>query len=202
MIAYHEHSAPDPMSGAAGMLRQEWRIQPVQDFDSAELRDAFGNLVWATCNPPTHVLMHRYVRRGVEEPWTLYEHGTSHDMLLGYVPDNAIATLPALRELQKCRAQTRETKRLDDELRAQLRAEKETRLRKRDRSQAAFLRLRNSKDGEWAKQWNLYCSSADVDEQKRVAGSLDLMRLYHAAMDAETVPTKRSAIKRFLAAVG
>jgi hypothetical protein len=70
------------------------------------------------------------------------------------------------------------------------------------RSHDAFEKLLASpKDKIWAERWNAFIIRARDDERIRARIARD-PALYNEAMYAETVPTKRKAIKAFLESFG
>ena len=183
IAAYRERSAPNPETGEPGILRDEWRVREVSDF-----------------MPASHVLEHRYVRRGVEEPWRLFDAANDHQMALEYVDGSAVALDPELIEIQTKRAAAAEAARHKADVERTVTVEREAHARREARSAAAFRRLAtSSRDQVWADRWNAFVVQYHDNEAMK-AQVLNNIRLYDAVLAAETVPAKRKAIKAFLVA--
>jgi len=199
IVAYKERESFDPQTGEPGILRTEWRVRTVATFRPEELAAAFGP-DWQRYKPfASHVLEHRYIRRGKEEPWTPFNAANSFDQALAEVDSGAVAVHPTLKKLQREREEYAEEQRRKKETESRLAAEREEREYHAGRSDEAFRKLAASKDGVWAERWNAFVSShSDAASRDRVRNDAEFMQLYKAVMAAETVPAKRVAIRKFL----
>ena len=200
IAAYRERSAPNPETGEPGILRDEWRVRGISDFMPEALTAAWGS-DWRCSRPcASHVLEHRYVRRGVEEPWRLFDAANDHQMALEYVDGSAVALDPELIEIQTKRAAAAEAARHKADVERTVTVEREAHARREARSAAAFRRLAtSSRDQVWADRWNAFVVQYHDNEAMK-AQVLNNIRLYDAVLAAETVPAKRKAIKAFLVA--
>ena len=196
LVAYYERVTP-----AGTNLRDEWRVREVREFDMADLYAAWGP-DWLSYRPgASHVLEHRYIRDGAEEPWTPFQAANSEEQALQAVPDNAVALDSYLIELQALRKQAAEKRRKDEEEKSNRAHEATERAVQRKRSEEAFVKLQKSpRDGVWAEKWNAY-AAAHQDDAFRARAQADpaYMEHYRAVIGAEAVPAKRKAIKEFLA---
>ena len=202
IAAYMERESFDPETGDPGILRDEWRVRDVADFAPGALVAAWGP-DWRRYKPfASHVLEHRYVRRGVEEPWKPAQSANSEEQALQHIDDKAVALDPYLKELQQLRMLTQEKERKVEEEKRRREIEAYERRYHRGRSAEAFKKLLASKDAAWAERWNVWIAAHQSDAARAAAErDPEFMRLHHAAFDAETVPAKRKAIKEFLAYV-
>ena len=201
IAAYRER----PSVVAEGVLRDEWRVVPFRENDpeqDARLAEAFGP-DWRRYRPfPKAVLEHRYIRRGVEEPWLPVALGNSPEGALGEVDPGAVAVDPRLAAIQQKRADyAAERDRKASEEREREAAARERRRRSAD-SQAAFRRLAASGDAEWAERWNAAVSSRSTEQRDQLRKDPEFVRLHEAVMAAVTVPSKRKAIRAALAYLG
>ena len=206
VVAFAERVSADPETGEEGVLRDEWRVRTVGKVGEAALVAQFGE-DWRSIRPfASHVLEHRYIRRGVEEPWSPADLGNDRRAALEYIDDKATPIDPVLLDIQEGRAKYRQGSRAVF-AEALARETDERRLEtegKREASRAAFERLRAGKDAVWADRWNQFAASHQGDKAyvKNAAEDPELMRLYDEAMLATTVPKKKAAIRRFLEYVG
>lgn len=205
IVAYHERASMDPKTGADGVLRDEWRLVPFREGDAeqdARLVEAFGP-DWRRYRPfPKTILEHRYVRRGVEEPWLSVATANRVEEALGEIDPYATAVDQRLAAIQKGRADyaaeqaqaAREQREKDDAAM--------DRRRQRVASQDAFDRLLRSKDAEWAHAWNNTVRATATEDRRRLKEDAAFVRLHDAVIDAVTVPAKRKAIRAALAYLG
>lgn len=198
LVAYKERIAPDPMSGAQGMLRDEWRVRLVTDFDPADLTDAWG-LDWRRYSPfAGFVLEHRYIRRGVEEPWTPFQSTNEYAQAFGYIPDKAVFLCPVFQELERGRLAELAQAREEAEEKARKDEEAQQARKDREASKAAFERMWDSpKFTQWAHAWNAFIQRHATDAE-RISANAEVMSAYQAVIAAKTVPTKARAVKEFL----
>lgn len=198
LVAYKERIAPDPMSGANGTLRDEWRVRLVADFDPADLTDAWG-LNWRRYSPfAGFVLEHRYIRRGVAEAWVPFQSINEYAQAFGYIPDRAIFLCPVFQKLERGRLIAIAEAKEEAEEKARRDAEAQQARKDRVASQVAFKRMWNSqKYTKWASAWNDF-NQRHVSEAERISENAEAMRAYQAVIDAKTVPTKVRAVKEFL----
>jgi len=199
LVAYKERVSCDPISGAQGILRDEWRVRLVADFDPADLTDAWG-FDWRRYSPfAGFVLEHRYIRRGVEEPWTPFQSTNEYAQAFGHIPDKAVFLCPVFQELERSRLAA--LAKASEEAEEKVRKEVELRHAREDRaaSQAAFKRMWNSpKYAKWARAWNDF-NQRHASDATRISENVEAMSAYQAVIAAKIVPTKAKAIKQFLA---
>lgn len=202
IAAYHERASMDPMTGADGILRDEWRVVSYREGDPVQaerLAEAFGT-DWQRYRPfPKAVLEHRYIRRGAEDPWLPVALGNTVGDALGEVDPGAVAVDPRLAAIQQKRADyAAERDRKAQEEREREAAVGERRRRSAD-SKAAFRRLAASGDAEWAERWNAAVGSTSTEQRDQLRRDPEFVRLHEAVMAAVTVPSKRKAIREALA---
>lgn len=195
LVAYRERASTDPHSGEQGILRHEWSVWLVKDFNPDTLSAAWGP-DWR--RSATHVLVHRYIRRGVEEPWTPFQSANDFSHALEYVDDDAVAVHPELKKLQAKRLAYRQ----EQEAKKRQEIERRQAAEQKGRSEAAFMKMA-AKDPGLAGQWNAFMAEHNSPaEQHAFLDDPEFMRLYKDVFDAETIPTKKRSIKAFLAYVG
>jgi len=200
IVAYMERDSVDPMTCEKGKLRDEWRIRMISDFSRIELEDAFGR-DWRRYSPGAQcILEHRYIRRGVIEPWKPFQSANSFNQALSYIDDKAISMCATLTTMQQDRKAYREAQEIKHEQELE---EKRIAEEKKDRclqSEAAFRRMASSKKfGHYAKQWNEFAQK-NVDNTKlkiAIKETNYLLEAYNAVIDATTIPVKAMAIKKF-----
>lgn len=130
IVAYLERESCHPDTGAHGILRDEWRLIPYNSTNPihvqcANQRNRAGRFT------PTTILEHRYIRRGVIEPWQVFDGYESDDAALADITPKANSLDPRLTWIQHDRirlAKEREAAKLE-EYRAQQQREEESRLR-------------------------------------------------------------------------
>lgn len=199
IVAYRERDSTDPMTGEEGILRDEWRVRGVSEFKDRVLAEAWGTK-WRRWHPfASHVLEHRYIRRGLEEPWTPFEPANSFEQALACIGE-ATPCCEALRALQELRKEEEDKRLAEAERIRKLALEEEDRAYHKRRAQAAFERLSESRDAIWAERWHAFIARHAGDEEFKAKAERDpkFMALYQAAMEAETVPSKRKAIRLLL----
>lgn len=202
LAAYSERYSMDPITGVDGVLRKEWKVDKIEPSDrpmSDALAYAFG-ADWRRYAPEAEfVLMVRYIKRGVEEAWTMFQAANTVIQCLGYIDDNVIPVCEELLQLQLRRVAYAKGLKSLEALEQRERDLREESKRHKKASEAAFLRLRDGKWGELAVSWNntmqlLLCiKGARVSE--RLANCSQFRTLHEAVMDAETVGAKRKAIR-------
>ena len=200
IVAYRERPSDDPETGEPGVLRDEWRVREVGYFQPEELIAAFGD-DWRRARPfASHVLEHRYIRRGAEEPWTPFDAASSFQEAIEDIDTHAAALHPALKKLQQGRQEYAEQQRHKEEEKREKEAAAEERAFHSRRSKDAFVRLLGTRDRVLGEQWNAFNvkHGADQEYKDRMSKDPAFMAAYTAVLDAETVPAKRKAIKKFL----
>ena len=201
LVAYHDRE-----TASGTRLRDEWRVREVRDFAPEALVAAWGS-DWHSYRPgASHVLEHRYIRDGVEEPWTPHQAANSEEQALQEVPDRVgdVALDPYLIELRELRKQAAAGHKRQVDLKKEQELEASERRSQRKRSEDAFERMRTSRTGkgaEWATKWNVFVQAHrdDAEYRDRAAKDAGYMERYRAVFDAESVPSKQKAIREFLA---
>jgi len=205
LAACLERESCDPITGELGILRKEFRVDLISDWGYEALQNAWGS-TWQRHSPfATHLLATRYIRRGVEEPWTPFNSANSFEHALEYIDDKATPLCSELYNLQKLRAEAAaEAARLKVEQReAEYAREEQDRLRAA--SEAAWVRLRDGSPvgSELCSRWNTavrVCLDRAGHDSEFKARVTELFRSLHdAVIFATKVPAKRKAIKAALA---
>ena len=196
IVAYKERMSMDSITCEEGILRKEWRIVPIQDH-ADRLEELLGPRSAWSKPYATVVLEMRYVRRGAEEPWQFFQTANTEEHALEYVEGDATPVDDRLVDLQKRRIEYDEKMRRESEEEKMREREYQETRRVALASEAAFVRLLNSKWRDVALRWN--------DFVKKHKGSIDMescddkfMALYAAVVSSETVPSKRKSIREFL----
>ena len=197
IVAYAEKESWDPQTGEQGVLRDEWRIRSVTDFTREELEAAWGP-DWRIYKPyASHVLEHRYIRRGVEEPWEPRDSANSFQQALEGVDNRATPVAKGLVNIQEKRNTYRDQTNAKEKADAEKQAAASERAHHKRRSQAAFEKLLAGKAAVWARSWNEWMKSHQ-DRRDEFKDDPEFMRLYTEANDSESSVSKRVAIKAFL----
>lgn len=205
IVAYKERESADPETGEPGILRKEWRVRKVKDFAPEELDAAFGP-DWRRYRPfAEYVLEMRYIRRGVEEPWTPHSAANTFEQALESVDSGAIPVHPKAKKLEEEREEYRREEAAKAEEKRLAEIEAEERRRKKERSEATFRKMSESpKFAPWATRWNDFIAKhrGDKDYLESAQANEGFMRAYNAVVEAQTVPAKAKAIRVFLEAFG
>lgn len=203
LVAYRERSSCDPITGEDGILRDEWEVRLVRDCQPEELEQAWGP-GWRRNRPfALHALYHRYIRRGVQEPWLPFQASNSFEQALEYLPNEAAACCPELVELQERQKAAAEAAEQEIEAERKGRAALAAREDQAKASQLAWRRLLEGKSAAGARlavDWNAAIMKLlAADELKhRFANDAEFVRLHEAVIAAVTVPDKRKAIREAL----
>lgn len=189
--------SPEPQR----ILRSEWRVLQIGEPSATweDLCQAFGP-DWSRYRPnATHVLVHRYIRRGTEEPWVLFNIANAYEDALGCIDNAAVPMCDELRELQfKRRAYLERQALAKAEAEAAKRKELERR-ELRQKSEATFRRLRDGKQKDGlilTKQWAQQIIRMH-DKRIELEADAEFRSYYDAVLAAVTVPTKRKALIAF-----
>lgn len=194
-IAFTERESHDPITGAPGILRREWRIIPVNYSNPAHIGIARDR-------NPTLILEQRYIRRGTIEPWEIFDAYDSETEALSHIDPKAIAIdCPALVWVQHDRkriAREREEERRTEQ---QKKAEREETLRLRGLAIDAWWKLYNNpKYRPLCDEWNEFSSRPSAQALgSRLSLDTEFMRLYNLAhRGAITATSKRKAMRACL----
>jgi len=201
IVAYKERDAPDPETGLPGTLRDEWRVLRVEDYPPGDLTRYFGQDWRNYRRYPTHVLEHRYVRRGVIEPWRPFDTAESFEKSLEYIDDHALPVHPKMIELVAARRAAADRAVVEREEKRRREAEQEERDYHKRRADRAFTSLTSgSAQGQaLVERWDSFISDHNTESFRvRVQNDPRWMDLYRQATTAETVPGRRKAIREFL----
>ena len=195
IAAYHERESMDPMTGAEGILRDEWRVREIGLEESNAVRDWSGGICW-----DGWMLEHRYIRRGTVEPWEYFDVSNCREYALADIDPKAIAIDPDLLKIQQTRQMEAEQAEIARQAKEQAERERMEAKALEVASNAAFVRLRASKHGHLADAYNAFVASKQGDQAyfDKVQADQQFMTLYKAVFNAVTVPTKRKAIRLFL----
>jgi hypothetical protein len=201
LLGYAERESHDPITGEVGVLRKEWRVRELSAFSEQELADAWGP-DWRRYKPTAQVVLEmRYIRRGVEEPWRLFE--SAYDVADAVTcTDSGIvaccAELASLLEKRRVYATEQEAlKRAESERLRQERTQEDL-LR---RSRACWERMLEQADNrQWAIAWN---EAIERCREQRVMTALkqrpEFIALHAAVVESTAAPKKRVAIRKALA---
>ena len=204
IVAYSERESCDPITGEVGILRKEWRLESVKNWDENILYAAFG-AHWRMFRPGAEwLLLHRYIRRGKPEPWTPVEVGNTRGDVL-----HAIDGSPNVRATSTELQAMWDQELLATEARIQesaAQAIKELSMRdaeeQKRKSEAAFARLRDGKHSHLALAWNdwiiAHMDNHKLKAEMRSGARPEMTQDYQAVLAAVTVPAKRAAIRHFL----
>jgi hypothetical protein len=203
IAAYREK----PSLTCDGALRFEYRVHAVEDVPGAALSEAWGR-DWGRHYPETkHVVEERRVLCGVAESWRFHSPARSLAAALDCMGGQDLVVLePEMRTIWEARQTEihRERDEHDARKKARLIEEREARdaREQRRRSDAAFERLAASqRDGHWAERWNAFLQAVTKDQVFLARAGCDdrFQALHDAVIAAKTVPSKRKAIREFLA---
>ena len=196
LVAYFEKES---LSGP-GMLRQEWRVKRVSDYDRDTLEAAWGP-DWRRFSPEAeYVLETRYIRDGVAQPWKPFQSASTFSQAVDYVDDRAIALSSVLVEQKRKREEYAAKQKME----AEEKRERQVRQEHRDASNKAFGDLSKSPRGAaLTDQWNAFMNehAMDPDYITRMRSNAGFMEKYNAVMEAERAPSKGKAIREFFAYV-
>lgn len=204
IVAYRERES---RVEAGVILRHEYRVRSCEDVGEDELARKLGQDWRYYRGNATHVLEERVYRNG--EPstvWTTTSSFDGYERAVEHVDSGVTFVCPVLAQIhadqEAARAAARARKAAEERAAYQAQVEREERERKAARSENAFKRLlASSKDRVWAERWNAFTQGATQDEVKRLRADEVAVRLHDEVLAAETVPTKRRAIKAFFAHV-
>lgn len=204
----------NPPGAPWSTLRQEWAIAhlyPESDRDLEYGKHAAGhpliaNLSTRIRSQGNWVLFHRYIRRGVTEPWSVFDvfpdersavRGVGHYPFPVPVDPRFELHVHTYREQADFEAlETAERTRREEEHREYL--------RHHQASEDAFRRLLEGKDEEGrrlARKYNAtitHLMRERGDLVKELEGDQEFRGLYGAVMEAERVPAKRKAVSEVL----
>lgn len=191
-----------PVGSPWSTLRQEWAIAHLE-HGHEHASDPFLSVRVSG----DWLLFHRYIRRGVREPWSLFDgsHKSEHTAVRGIgcwplpIPDDPRYALYVHEHIE--RADFEAVRALEREIEER---EREERRRHHYASEDAFRRLLEGKDEEGkrlAREYNATISHI-AQERKEIVADLErdegFMARYQAVMDAERVPAKKRAVKEVL----
>jgi len=206
LAACLERESCDPITGEPGILRKEFRVDLISDWDYEALQNAWGT-DWQWHSPgASHVLAMRYIRRGVEEPWEPFQSANSFEHALEYIDDKATPLCSELHNLQKRRAEAAaEVARREAEQReAEQRKAEHAQLLKASRDAFDRLHTGSTEGHYWCDRWNDATFQCHEREEKQpgflsTLATGDFRELHDAVIFATKVPAKRKAIKAALA---
>lgn len=199
LAAWSERESIDPETGAVGILRKEWRVGLVVGVAMHDkIHAAFKRAgEW--------VIEERYIRRGADEGWRLFDTNDELDCLLECIDDGAVALHPRLLELRGQWAEA-EAKRQADATAKRLAEDAENAARlKRSRAAGAMRKFReNPRNAELVAKWDEHVQfvKSDVERQAQLAADAEFYRSGMAVYDAETQPEIKKAMRAHLAAWG
>lgn len=202
IAAYREHESRYEKGVT---LRHEWRVRAVDDIPDETL-DMHLGAQWRYLHPgTTHVVEERALRAGQPSTiWTVTFAIDSYEQAAECIDSGAVIVCPILREVHERHEQAQRERMAElaeqaerERLEAEEQAEREARAA---RSDAAFERMASSKSGAvWAERWNAFTRGATSEQRETWRKNAEFVRLHDAVIAAETVPTKRKAIRECLA---
>ena len=204
IVAFMERESYDPVTGEEGILRDEWRVTPLEQFQIKDLEEHFGPRAYWSKPYAKFVLEHRYIRRGKEELWIPLSLGNDFSHALESIDSKATAVDQILKEIQKERIKYAAELAKKYEKQKMEEREKEERVIIRRKSKEAFVKvLDNPKTKELCEKWNLFVSEHSTEQFRAWAKSnIDFMASYEQVTSSTTFQTKRKALKEFLAKYG
>lgn len=198
IVAFLERHRDDPMTGEPGILRDEWRVEKVPPAELEELYRR-GASVRGSIG-----LYHRYIRRGVEEPWTLFDVYANRKAALDSIDWSAT---PVAADLTRMHVK-RQAKAVADQTARERRDAAAARDMKlaglRKQSSAAFDRMlasSNERYQQLALSWNDIVrgfQSLPKAQRERLRKNHEFKMLHDAVIEATTIPAKAKAIAAFM----
>jgi hypothetical protein len=200
IVAYSERPSSDPITAEEGVLRVEWRLTPVTSVAREALEQAFGPR-WDSHLASRPVLVEsRRIKRGRAYAWEIYDAARTQDEAFYYIANSGeyIALNSRLKQVQVARQEAKNKAEAEELIAADTKEKARCRALQEAKSEAAFVRLSESKDAVWAERWKAFVRRHYINEDM-IARIKANQTLYDAVVTAVTVPAKRKAIKAFLA---
>lgn len=191
----------------AATLRKEWAISPYTLPSSSPYRRLVE--VWSArrrgdWGQRDAALWVRYVRRGVKEPWELFDIVRDEDQALKQIDHAATPLSPRLELLRQVEREEWDQIQIKKEQREREERESRERWEKHERSEACFKRLWDGKDGEGrmlARKWSATMNHLNAERRdvvERLREDQEFRTLYAAVLDAEKVQGKKKAVREVL----
>lgn len=152
LVAWSERESCDPETGAPGVLRKEWRLRELGDpgVSYDEVHAEFRRV-------GEYVLDMRYIRRGKDEGWRMFDTCDCIDDLLAAVDDGATALHPRLLELRGQWAESARATAKALEAARQKAADEKAKREREHRCAMAMRRLReNPRQAELITRWDAH----------------------------------------------
>lgn len=198
IVAYKERESMDPVTGAEGILRTEWRIIPLTTWEKTHDPYAVFGPNWTTYKPRAKFVMEqRYIRRGVDEGWKPFDLYDSREDALSSIDSDAKSASSSFTKVEEARIAAARTAKIHEAQKREADAAASVKRAKQQRSQDAFGRLSEGKGKALTDAYNAFVTAHMNDAAVRGQILAD-RSLYDAIMDAETVPAKAKAIRAFL----
>lgn len=206
LVASAERLVQDSITGEESVLRQEWRVRLMGDPGLSH--DELRAVIHPSCDVGENVLEKRFIRGGVEGPWTVHDSSDRLDEVLGMIPAEAAAFCPRLCELRGLAA---EAERAREKQAAAERSEREAsreRLARAGRFRATFARMLAGSDanrvlaGRWEAHVEAFRKAAWEGEAPPLARLLsdpEFRETGDAVYDSRTVPAAAKAMRSHLA---
>lgn len=204
IVAYSERESMDPITGADGILRKEWRVRPIAELAPDVLADAFG-ADWRRHSPGAEwILEKRYIRRGTDEGWKPFQTLNRRSDAWRYIDSPSVPVDPEMIEWAAALQRRREEQAMIDARAREERAAIELKSQLQRLSRTAWDKLRTGKDSRWTVAWDNYVKAHFGDDEYKAKCEADdaFMAAYRLAVDTTTVPSKRKAIRLFLQTYG
>lgn len=194
----------------AATLRREWALSPYSIPSSSP----YFRLVQAwsdrrsgdwTGGQRNAVLWVRYIRRGVVEPWELFDIVRDEDQALKQIDHTATPLSPRLELLRQIDREEWDQEQVKKEQEEKEKREAEEKWEKRERGEACYRRMYLGKDEEGrmlARKWNATMEHMNhprmKDARNRLHEDADFLALYVRTLEAEKVGTKKRLMKEVL----
>jgi len=191
----------------AGILRREWAISLYALPSSSpywRLVQAWSARRRGDWGQRDAVLWVRYIRRGVREPWELFDIVRDEDQALKQIDREAIPLSPRLELLRQIDREVWDQDQIKKEQEEKEKREASERWEKRGRGDKCFRRLwEGAGEGrELARKWNATMAYMNQPEMRgaleRLHGDADFLALYVRCLEAEKVGTKKKLMKEVL----
>lgn len=190
----------------AGILRHEWALSPYSIPSSSpyfRLVQAWSARRRGDWGQRDAVLWVRYIRRGVREPWEIFDIVRDEDQALKQIDHTAIPLSPRLELLRQVYREEWDQDQIKKEQEEREKREARERWEKHERSEACFRRMWEGKDQEGrelARKWS--ATMMYMKERRDIVARLevaqDFRELYQRVMDAEKVAVKKKAVREVL----
>lgn len=191
----------------AATLRREWALSPYSIPSSSpyfRLVMAWSARRRGDWGQRDAVLWVRYIRRGVVEPWEIFDVVRDEDQALKQIDHTASPLSPRLELLRQIDREEWDQDQIRKEQEEREKREAREKWEKHARSEACFRRLWEGKDAEGrmlARKWSTtmkYLKGERKEIVERLREDQEFRSLYERVMEAEKVQAKKKAVREVL----